>query len=423
MVHWLTGVFGFWMTYVLIGVLGVLLSNTIGVLYLYISGWLDRRFPDNLPVHAGGWVKEEIQKRGLSGVLRVIPLAGGAKSKVTDAFWPSAARITLKAETYFKKDPGFWAIAAHELGHALIHQRRILSLLFLLSRLGYKLLGGLGSTLLLVNLLYGSAEISAWALSLIRGGLWLFGVVLLEELLASGWALSMLRAEARLTRGQWWGACMALAAAFLTYLGELVGQVIVLAQSDFFVGYFATYKGFVAAPALSGFTWIVVLLLLVALVLRGLALLLNLSKQRPITPQLIGQEAATGALVMLLLWLVWDRSGTLEFIVAVMLAFLSARLFWGLLLSPVFMLLGFGVILLLTPLFVLLYFVARSLWSKTPSQAPVELNPAELAEGKRELLASQKELAQNPPWYTRLDPLRQAAFLPLCVLLLRLLFV
>ena len=66
---------------------------------------------------AGEWLQEEVSRRALPVRVLVAP----SEKEGVDAFMPRARIIRLSRTSYMKRDPAHWAIAAHELGHALLY--------------------------------------------------------------------------------------------------------------------------------------------------------------------------------------------------------------------------------------------------------------------------------------------------------------
>lgn len=190
---------------------------------------LDHDVPDDLPMTAGEWLAAELKLYGLVERIRVVVTNHVTSSQ--DAFHVQRGVIQLTEETNFKRDPVFWAIAAHELGHArfrLDHPASIpltitaqLAKLFLV-RFGLGL--ALGNTLFAIPLATQLAH-------------WMFGIALalhvfelVDEIVASTSAMRMLRLETSLHGFHLRSARSALSAAFLTYLLPFIGYLVMFSQ-------------------------------------------------------------------------------------------------------------------------------------------------------------------------------------------------
>jgi len=190
---------------------------------------LDHDVPDDLPMTAGEWLADELRLYGLAERIRIVVTNHVTSSQ--DAFHVQRGVIQLTEETNFKRDPVYWAIAAHELGHArfrLDHPASIplsitaqLAKLFLV-RFGLGL--ALGNTLFAIPLATQLAH-------------WMFGVALAlhvfelgDEIVASTFAMRMLRADTALLGSHIRAARSVLIAAFLTYLLPFVGYVVMFSQ-------------------------------------------------------------------------------------------------------------------------------------------------------------------------------------------------
>src|SRR5262245_24587047 len=141
-----------WWVYVLFGSLQFALQYGIALSYERARGWLDRRHPDDLPLHAGDWLKERIRAMAIDG----LEVAGGPENqKQVDAYLPSAKLILLTPTTYTKNDVSYWAVAAHELGHALADRgSRAYELLTSGARAWLASIVGLASSILFANMFY-----------------------------------------------------------------------------------------------------------------------------------------------------------------------------------------------------------------------------------------------------------------------------
>src|SRR5512135_1541533 len=152
-----------WWVYLAFFSLQFVLGLAIDYGYSWIAGWLDRKHPDDLPLTTGEWVQARVRELGLDDLS---VLAAPEKSGFFDAYFPSAKTILLRGTTYAKNDVSFWAIGAHELGHALVHRRsRFWSALARFARLERGSAIGVGSMLMFANMWYGLpvvADVAFW---------------------------------------------------------------------------------------------------------------------------------------------------------------------------------------------------------------------------------------------------------------------
>jgi Zn-dependent membrane protease YugP len=197
------------------------------VWYVHTQHRLDHATPDDLPQTAGEWLKSKLVALGLSERVRVVVTSEEKHSR--DRFHVKRGVIQLTDETYFKRDPAFWATAAHELGHARYRLRFPLSTPLeieagFIEALLIKLALGLaaGNVLLAIPL----ATQLAHAMFIVAFALHAYEVA--EEAIASGIGLRMLREE--LTPDQLRAARQKLTAAFLTYFLPWLAYGLLLTQ-------------------------------------------------------------------------------------------------------------------------------------------------------------------------------------------------
>src|SRR5688572_212118 len=134
-----------WWTYLFYGGLYVLLMLVVGQAVTLVHRWLDRYFPDDLPIRTGQWVQEHIAILGMP-LVRVLALP---KDRGGDCYSPDRRLILLERKTYLKRDPTYWAIGAHELSHAYLHwQAPLLASLLHAARIGARRLSTVAMTVL-----------------------------------------------------------------------------------------------------------------------------------------------------------------------------------------------------------------------------------------------------------------------------------
>jgi Zn-dependent membrane protease YugP len=299
-----------WSAFVALVLLGWLLRKLVGSTYLRLKKRIDRAVPDHLPMGGGDWLRTQIP----DGVRIVV---GSHGDEHADAFVPAANVIILSREVYTKHDASFWAVAAHELGHALVYRSsRLVHALLLIGRINVSALTVLGSTLIFANVLYARPEVNSLAFTLLEVSLASFVVVLIDEALASVIAVRILAKDPRVNRRDMVGAITGLLAAFMTYLGGFTGQVVLVLQRDFIVGQIMHHREFVPAEPMGAtrMTFVIVL----STILVGWSFLnlrralraphfktsLDTAKAMFVT---LGHELGRGAIGAILVWLVWNQ--------------------------------------------------------------------------------------------------------------------
>lgn len=378
------------------GLLGVLVSQG----YRRIRNHLDARWPDDLPRTAAEWLIEALAARGLTDAVQVaVTDAGG----IGDAYWPNRQWIQLRRRTAYKRDPGFWAIAAHELGHALTLRRApVLGVLFPAFRLG-GMLAGLASVLLLANLFLVSTDVTALAYGALVVGLALSAGVLVDEALASRTALGLLAADERLQPGHLRAARLHLGAAFATYVAGFAGSLVLLVAWDVVSGLLATLEppAPLAAPS---WTWWVALVLGVRGVI-GVGVVLAGKRT--------GVQLFPLGLLVALLWGVWRVP---ELAVPVAVACVAGS---GVLAQVVLVLGAVCALVLAVPVLAVVAQVYERRVELPPEGGP---SPAERRRLRAQDEARLAELLSapsgGPSLALRLYLLHEVAYVPLCVAVL-----
>lgn len=229
--------------------------------YEQLSTVVDRLFPDTLPRTTAEWLDDLARDHQLTVQTLMIPDAAAlmldpdpeaalSASASEGVRWAQQAEnsyvrgeglILLQREVFFGRDPGFWTVGAHELGHAWSSQRfpRWASAHALVAVMRPQLVI-VASGLMAVNILYGEALIShaailAWALV---GALLTLEVA--EEALASRFATRAIDRAAELSPGMRRWCRFKLRGALMTYAAELVVIAVVLALSPFWTRALAT---------------------------------------------------------------------------------------------------------------------------------------------------------------------------------------
>lgn len=299
-----------WSVFVALVLLGWLLRKLVGSTYLRLKKRIDRAVPDHLPMGGGDWLRTQIPE----GVRIVV---GSHGDEHADAFVPAANVIVLSREVYKKHDASFWAVAAHELGHALVYRSsRLVHAILLVARINVAALTVLGSTLIFANVLYARPEVNTLAFTLLEVSLASFVVVLIDEALASAIAVRILAKDPRLNRRDLIGGITGLLAAFMTYLGGFTGQVVLVLERDFIVGRIMHHREFVPAEPMGAARMTFVIVLSTILVAWSLLNLKKALRAPHYTTSLettkalfvrLGHELGRGAIGAVLVWLVWDQ--------------------------------------------------------------------------------------------------------------------
>lgn len=209
----------------LLAALPFLLTALITTIFALVHRAVAARRPDELPDTTERWVRNTLARQGLDEV-RVGPVPPGSPGM--DAFWPSSRYIALKPATCDRRDPTFWAIGAHEIGHALHARSRLWGPVFTSAR-GIAL--GLDRALtacLVALVLTGGDALLAVTLGGVVLTLLARAVVLTDEAWASLTAVRLLREDGRLTPGQTARALTSLIAALGAYVAGFLGRLAVL---------------------------------------------------------------------------------------------------------------------------------------------------------------------------------------------------
>lgn len=372
---------------------------------------LDESHPDDMPLTAGEWLAREIDRLGLRGRVRTVVTDGDAKLSL-DAYHPFHGVIQLSAETHFKRDPMYWAIAAHELGHARFHiasprlGRVTIAALFI-----KRTLIATAVALVIGNVAFALPHVTDIALVLFAVCVALQGFVLGDELIASMYAMDMLRATPGFGPSHVRSARRVLALAFSTYAVSFLARALLLLQwplvvaltRDAMVPPLATLTtlGTVLAAALS-------LVLIVAALTRVLAKLVKLP-DRVLMVGVVAMLLAKPALFALLL-LVWNTHADPSFAGWVMLALIPVQ--------------GYFVLVLMLPMILLDLFVLHRFTTKwvvdVTHRTAQLLRDYEAGKPQRKVgnlaIAELLEKAQtSPPLEHRLLQVLRLSYIPLLI--------
>jgi Zn-dependent membrane protease YugP len=311
---------------------GFVLPLVTSAAYEIARSRLDQAHPDTLPTHAGAWLREQLERRSLSDAIdvRIDP----SEKRRVDAFSPSGSFIVLSQLTYCKADPSFWAVAAHELGHALVYRSSwLVAAIFSVARQGSTFLLGLAGTLAFSNILFRSQVVNQVLMAAALAGFALELVVLIDEALASVRAMAILGQDERLGRRELRGAGLTLLVAFGTYLVGAVGTGIFVVERDVFIRALALAPPFEPGPLPSTFRLILlaVLTLLVSwLAARELRILVHgepahtLEAVQSAARRRIFRDVIRGATTLSFVALAYDMPFGLAFVFACVFAIRSS---------------------------------------------------------------------------------------------------
>ncbi len=378
--------------------------------YKRIKKRIDRKLPDDMPLGAGEWLVAEIARRGLALKVVVDPHSGDEG----DSFYPAAKTLVLSREVYGKRDASFWAVAAHELGHALVYTRsNFLRALFFTARVGVSALPQAGILLLLGNVLYGFPPIDHVAFSLLKWSLVAHAIVLFDEATASVLARRILAGDARVGARARGLALTRLGAAFSTYFAAFVGQVVLVWRSDWIIARIEREPHDVMAAPLEGTALGFVLgtgLGVVALAIAVAAHELRPGNSPTLDVAMRRQRAwgwvdvGRGLLAIIVVGCVWNQPHGMLLALACIGAVFASQGLLGLIGMIASFLIDFAVAIVIAPFALvgaLFRALGRSRDSTTagppPPTAPIP--PAAEARFDEMLFASYND----PPWYRRVS--------------------
>jgi len=358
-----------------------------------------------LPVAAGPWLEHQISRLGLPVSVEAHPRDG------LDAYWPSVGAIGLSERTWGGCRPGHWAIAAHELGHALnMATHPAVAQILPTARLAQGLSWRAFVAALLCTALCNQPGLLPLALGFLLISVTASAVVCADELMASVHGDRLLRADTRL-RGE--GRDLArgsLVSAGLIYGVGLLGQLVALALWPQ-VAQLAVTTGATSVSAPGPVGVMLSMVLTPILVLRAAHVLGQILRPEPVTTDfrlftVMHREAqweflsGIGVLVVVIALhpLASGPLGALALVLATTTA-----------IGPVG---GLARALILFPVLLLLYRRAahtaeeddEAFFGSVPR--PDEAAPALMA------------LYSDPPWYLRVSWIAHLAYLPLLAVLL-----
>jgi len=369
--------------------------NTIAVvMFRRIAHTHDWEHADDLPQTAGDWLRDRAAVYGLRVIVTDEP-------EQADAYHHDRRVIHLSPKTHFKSDAVFWAIAAHELGHARIYA--VHPLLGSLGRVAgwlkqYFLLFGTG--LAFGSVLYARPRLDL-AFAVFASSLVLYVIDAIEEAYASYLAHRELRASAHLTPVLLRVVRRTLLAALGTYLSVVVAGVVLLSQWSI-VEKIAGDGWLGEIGALTTVGWVVV----IALCVLGLAHAF-VQLRVPVALPLVG--LVWRVLLVILIVLVWDLSATSAWAWCVILAIIAAqRLIVGLLMLP-------GIIPLLVAMTWLRKLSGPGHHASAEYSASHAAGKPLIRTGNRALLEILETRVRNPSLVSRVYALTRLFYLPLIV--------
>ncbi len=443
-----------WLILVLFSLAHVFIHRAAVWIHNAVARRMDRLHPDDLPETTGHWVRQRIQNDEALHGLRVVVTYGSA---AIDYFWPSAKLIHLSTSTFFKRDPSYWAVGAHEIGHARLHGSLVAGGILLT---GFGLASraiGIAVVFLLTNTLFGTPALTSAAYHLLIIGLASKVVVLLEEATASMLARRMLKADNRLDRWQRRAAYWRLFAAWSTYLADFLGASLIWFFWDLMRQRLAEVTAPNIAGPLSNPWFLIVNLLGLLLSMRTLWFLFRLvvprkskdlstaevaaSKDRPSDPPQAEQPAARDRtrkwprfrwlvrnlsngfwqmMSLYVLCLIWNQSVEASWAVVVALAVVPV-------IVAVVGLLGLLIVLILYPILrvVIPWWLSRRVKreGKRMTEYDREIFEQDVKEGRREIAAGDSDLADvvlqhtaRPSWALRIMSLERILYMPMLLM-------
>lgn len=372
---------------------------------LAVQSRRDRADPgEPLPQAAGRWLRELVARRGDDVQVEVHPHTG------VDAYWPGTGAIGLSDRTFGSQLPTAYAIAAHELGHAMnmAHSPLVADLLptaRLARTFAFRAFAG--------GLLCSALFASPWLLVLAAGFLALSiassAIILADERMASRHGLALLRADRRVPAAAVAVAERSMRGAFQVYAAAMVGELVVAASLPWLAG---LLDG-LAPPVAEGGPWApavwVMVFFVPALLLRAAHVLHQVLKPEPVRSDfrlftVMHREAqweflAGFAVLLVVLGLHAFVAGPVGQLATVLATTTAVGPVGGLLRA-----------LVLVPVLLVAW---RLGWLDQTDEDLVLIPEARGAEAAPALMA----LYSDPPWYLRVSWMTHVAYLPMLLLL------
>lgn len=192
---------------------------------LVFHGWR-ATLDEPLPTTAAEWLRGEIDRLGRVG----IRVAAMERGKNRDSFFhPASTTIVLADDVHGEHGARAHAVAAHELGHALVHlDRPRLSAVLIAARAYNAGFFHAGAGLLVGAMLVGTDAVRLAAVALLGAAMVLQALVVVDEALATSIARGLLRAHLG-APAQASAGSDALARALATYGLRLAGMTAAVA--------------------------------------------------------------------------------------------------------------------------------------------------------------------------------------------------
>lgn len=309
-------------------VLWLVATHLASLGFTLVKMLLDRAFPDTLPQTTARWIADRLVEIGLDKDVRVSEAPWGFNS-----FVPLSGVVLLDRLTHEKNDPFFWAVGAHELGHAWLHRRvPLLGGLLMLGRSVQAQAGALARAVLFAGILFA---LDGPARGLLHGTLLVAlgcgALVLLDEAIASLFGLVLLLRRGGLSVLQLLGAAVGMAAAFLTYCSGVAADGAVFLLADDLWPVLSGWAGGGLLPALTDPGWLALGVLgLASLMLVWRTVIVSVAVYT-IEPALMIQGATGGQLAAaVLVGLTWAQADTPLGQVLLCIAALEAlTVLWG----------------------------------------------------------------------------------------------
>jgi hypothetical protein len=285
--------------------------------------------------------------------------------------------------------------------------------------------------LIVVNVLFVSPDVFELAFALLFVSLGAFVLVMLDEVIASVRGLRMLASDPALDRAGLRGAVLSLFAAFMTYVGAFVGQLLLVAERQFVRDQILQHRHFVAGLPFDDMRFAGAALLsmvLAVLCIRSLWATLrprepsnNIEDAKRIERRRQRVELGRGFVALAFIALTWDQPFGTRYVVACALALLGSRAALSLLtLIPHFVVnvvFWLAIQIPLIVVYVLVYVVRRNS-PKTKRDAPVNVEGSVVAYGEAALAQMELSVLNRPPWHDRIAQIAT----PLCHLVFIVVF-
>ena len=379
--------------------------STVG---LVVQLQLDRTDPgDDLREPAGRWLRGLVAARGESVTVEVHPHTG------VDAYWPGTGAIGLSEGTYASQKATAYAVAAHELGHALNMGRSpLVADLLPTARLARIFAFRTFAAGLLGAALFASPWLLVLALGFLILALASSAVIVADEALASQKGMELLRADRYVPLEAERIAARSMKGAFAVYAAGMLGELVVLTSFPV-LATVAVPAGSMSAASAPAEPWVPAVWVLVGfvpfLLLRAAHVISRVLRPEPVSSDFrlftvmhreSQWEFLAGFGVLLVVLGLHDLAATPVGQLATVLATTTA-------VGPVAGLLR---ALLLVPVLLALHHLG---WLPQREQDIVLLPEARNQDAAPALMA----LYSDPPWYLRVSWVAHVAYLPLLLVL------